>query len=86
MTVAGDLKNACLAFGIFQLLITILELLLLPIYGGFYLLRSSNASRDVRHTSTVSRNLEKVRLTFGIFLLSLAVTDLLLLPVGGNHI
>jgi hypothetical protein len=35
--VSGDLGDVCLVFGIFQLLFTVLELLLLPLYGGYYL-------------------------------------------------
>jgi hypothetical protein len=33
---SGDLKNVCLAVGIFQLSFIVSELLLLPVYGGYY--------------------------------------------------
>jgi hypothetical protein len=35
--VSGDLKNVCLTFEIIQLSLTVLELLQLPVYGGYYL-------------------------------------------------
>ncbi len=37
--VSGDLKNVRLEFGIFQLSFTLMEWLLHPVYGGFYLIR-----------------------------------------------
>jgi hypothetical protein len=81
--VSGDLENVCLALGIIHLSFTVLGLILLPVYGGYYLFQVFQYV--ARHCSYFhcDRRPRKCTVSIWNFLLSLAVPDLLLIPVGG---
>jgi hypothetical protein len=86
LTVSGNLKNACLEFGIFHLSFTVLELLLLPVYGGYYPFPVFQHIARRRSFYGCVGDLENVRSAFGIFQLSFTVLELRLLLVYGSAI
>jgi hypothetical protein len=82
------LENVRLTFGIFHLSFTLMELLLLPVCGGYLLSMFQYVAWRLSYFHCVRRP-HKCMLNvwnFSATPVSLAVRSLLLLPVGSGHI